>query len=84
MATTDQSVAAPDESQLEAGRGNTDTNAGDALEKPSSSTGTMVDEPTDPNVVDWDGPDDPEHPLNWSKTRKNLHLVIVSLFTLAA
>ena len=37
-----------------------------------------------PPVNDWDGPDDPEHPLNWSKTQKNLHLVIVSLFTLAA
>ena len=84
MATADSAVPAPDESQLEAGRENTGTNVGDALEKPSSSTGTMVDEPTDPNVVDWDGPDDPEHPLNWSKTRKNLHLVIVSLFTLAA
>ena len=22
------------------------------------------------NTVDWDGPDDPEHPLNWSKRRK--------------
>jgi hypothetical protein len=84
MATTDPAVATPDDSQLEAGRGNTGTNVGDALEKPSSSTGTMVDEPADPNVVDWDGPDDPEHPLNWSKTQKNLHLVIVSLFTLAA
>ena len=83
MATTDPVVATPDDSQLEAGRGNTGINV-DALEKPSSSTGTMVDEPADPSVVDWDGPDDPEHPLNWSKTQKNLHLVIVSLFTLAA
>ena len=84
MATTDPAVSAPDDSQLEARRGNIRANIGDALEKPSSSTGTMVDEPTDPNVVDWDGPHDPEHPLNWSKTQKNLHLVIVSLFTLAA
>nr|S4W288.1 RecName: Full=MFS transporter eqxG; AltName: Full=Equisetin biosynthesis protein G [Fusarium heterosporum]AGO86666.1 putative MFS transporter [Fusarium heterosporum] len=84
MATTDPAIAAPDDSQLEAGRENIRANVGDALEKPSSSTGTMVDEPTDPNVVDWDGPHDPEHPLNWSKTQKNLHLVIVSLFTLAA
>ncbi|RFN48894.1 hypothetical protein FIE12Z_6949 [Fusarium flagelliforme] len=84
MATTEPAVATPDDAQLEAGRGNTGTNVGDALEKPSSSTGTMVDEHADPNVVDWDGPDDPEHPLNWSKTQKNLHLVIVSLFTLAA
>lgn len=84
MATTDTAFAAPDDSQLEAGRGNTGTKVCDALKKPSSSTGTMVDEPTDPNVIDWDGPDDPEHPLNWSKTQKNLHLLVVSLFTLAA
>jgi hypothetical protein len=25
---------------------------------------------TDPNIVDWDGPDDPENPLNWSTKRK--------------
>lgn len=57
----------------------------EAQEKPLSPTGTMVDEPqSNPNVVDWDGPNDPEHPLNWSKAQKNLHLAIVSLFTLAA
>ncbi|KAF4344525.1 major facilitator superfamily transporter [Fusarium beomiforme] len=54
-------------------------------EKPLSTAGTMVDEPqSNPNVVDWDGPNDPEHPLNWSKTQKNLHVAIVSLLTLAA
>ncbi|KAJ5558176.1 hypothetical protein N7535_008392 [Penicillium sp. DV-2018c] len=25
---------------------------------------------TDPNIVDWDGPDDPANPLNWSSRRK--------------
>jgi multidrug resistance protein len=25
---------------------------------------------TDPDIVDWDGPDDPENPLNWTKGRK--------------
>ncbi|KAI9663534.1 MAG: hypothetical protein M1831_002543 [Alyxoria varia] len=24
----------------------------------------------DPNIVDWDGPDDPANPMNWSKSRK--------------
>ncbi|KAF5247333.1 hypothetical protein FANTH_6424 [Fusarium anthophilum] len=57
----------------------------EAQEKPLSPTGTMVDEPqSNPNAVDWDGPDDPEHPLNWSKAQKNLHVGIVSLSTLAA
>ncbi|KUJ13395.1 MFS general substrate transporter [Mollisia scopiformis] len=26
--------------------------------------------PTDPNIVDWDGPDDPANPMNWSTGRK--------------
>ena len=24
----------------------------------------------DPNIVDWDGPDDPENPVNWQSSRK--------------
>ena len=27
-------------------------------------------EPVDPNIVDWDGPNDPENPLNWSEKKK--------------
>lgn len=26
---------------------------------------TEVEEPQDPNVVDWEGPDDPQNPQNW-------------------
>ncbi|KAI0540149.1 major facilitator superfamily domain-containing protein [Xylaria digitata] len=36
------------------------------------------------NIVDWDGPDDPENPLRWSNAKKNAHIVIVSLFALIA
>ncbi|KAF3809416.1 MFS transporter fsa7 [Colletotrichum gloeosporioides] len=38
--------------------------------------------PRDPNIVDFDGPNDPEHPLNWSTTRKTITIVIVSLTAL--
>ncbi|XXG99865.1 hypothetical protein Hte_006206 [Hypoxylon texense] len=38
----------------------------------------------DPNVVDWDGPDDPANPLNWSALKKGLHVAYVSLFVLYA
>jgi len=38
--------------------------------------------PLDPNVVDFDGPDDPENPLNWSTIRKTLSIVTVSLTAL--
>ncbi|OTA93954.1 hypothetical protein M434DRAFT_72172 [Hypoxylon sp. CO27-5] len=37
---------------------------------------------TDPNIVDWDGPDDPANPRNWSKTVKMLNIVLVSLSVL--
>ncbi|KAI1749727.1 major facilitator superfamily domain-containing protein [Xylaria castorea] len=38
----------------------------------------------DDNIVDWDGPDDPENPLRWSKAKKNAHIIIVSMFALVA
>ncbi|KAH0565208.1 hypothetical protein GP486_001391 [Trichoglossum hirsutum] len=36
----------------------------------------------DPNVVTWDGPDDPENPKNWSKKKKWGITLMVSSFTL--
>ncbi|CAG8958687.1 hypothetical protein HYFRA_00011529 [Hymenoscyphus fraxineus] len=36
------------------------------------------------NIVDWNGPDDPENPLNWSSTKKNVHVITISLFVLIA
>lgn len=36
----------------------------------------------DPNIVDWDGPDDPANPRNWSKRKKMLNVVLVSLSVL--
>jgi hypothetical protein len=38
--------------------------------------------PKDPNIVDFDGPDDPENPLNWSTARKTTALAIVTMMTL--
>jgi hypothetical protein len=73
------------DAQLEAANGEgTDINMAEDLEKPSSASTRIDEPPLDHNVVDWDGSDDPEHPLNWSKGQKNLHLVIVSLFALTA
>lgn len=33
---------------------------------------------TDPNEVDWDGPDDPHNPRNWSVRRRALIVGIVT------
>ncbi|KAL8834013.1 MAG: hypothetical protein Q9176_007705 [Flavoplaca citrina] len=38
-------------------------------------------EPPDPNVVDWDGPDDPEKPTNWANGRKYAIIAIISSIT---
>lgn len=36
----------------------------------------------DPNIVDWDGPDDPSNPLNWSISKKTTTISMVSFLTL--
>lgn len=36
---------------------------------------------TDPNVVNWDGPDDPENPLNWPSKRKWTNIGLLALIT---
>ncbi|RYO88687.1 hypothetical protein DL766_004433 [Monosporascus sp. MC13-8B] len=36
----------------------------------------------DPNVVDFDGPDDPENPMNWSPAKKSVAIAIVTMMTL--
>ncbi|RMJ21319.1 MFS multidrug transporter [Aspergillus sp. HF37] len=38
--------------------------------------------PRDPNRVDWDGPDDPQNPLNWPFWKKVNSTVIISSITL--
>lgn len=40
------------------------------------------DEATDLDIVDWDGPKDPENPLNWSEGRKWANIVILSIITM--
>lgn len=34
------------------------------------------------DVVDWDGPDDPKNPLNWSGTKSFGHVVIVAVLSM--
>ena len=36
----------------------------------------------DANVVDWEGPTDPENPMNWSKGKKSAAVYLASLITL--
>lgn len=46
-----------------------------------SDTATHEKAPKDPNVVDWDGPDDPANPMNWTSAKKVAAIAIVSLIT---
>jgi hypothetical protein len=34
------------------------------------------------NVVDWDGPDDPQNPQNWSPKKRVILIALVSFITL--
>lgn len=36
----------------------------------------------DPDIVDWDGPDDPENPLNWPARKKWTLILILAAVTL--
>jgi DHA1 family multidrug resistance protein-like MFS transporter len=45
--------------------------------------GTAVVQPkADPNRVQWDGPDDPENPMNWTRGRKWLVTLVVILLSI--
>jgi hypothetical protein len=48
----------------------------------ATTTELQQDAFRDPNIVDWDGPDDPENPLNWTKRKKVNATVSIALITL--
>ncbi|KAH7399822.1 MFS multidrug transporter-like protein [Cadophora sp. MPI-SDFR-AT-0126] len=37
-----------------------------------------------PAVLDWDGPDDPENPINWPKWKRQFHVVLPAVISFAA
>ncbi|KAK0702257.1 cycloheximide resistance protein [Lasiosphaeris hirsuta] len=47
-----------------------------------SAGGPSDNAPEDANIVDFDGPNDPENPINWSPGKKAAAITIVSLMTL--
>jgi hypothetical protein len=48
-------------------------------QKPSFSSNP--DDGNDPNIVGWNGPKDPENPINWPSHKRIYHVVIVSIIT---
>ncbi|KUJ07188.1 putative MFS transporter [Mollisia scopiformis] len=47
------------------------------LETDRESAGADLSEEVD--LVDWDGPDDPQNPMNWPKSKKRGHVALVSI-----
>jgi hypothetical protein len=45
---------------------------------------TAVERETKDNIVDWDGPDDPQNPLNWPAWKRMTQVVLASAFLLTA
>ncbi|KAI9658888.1 MAG: hypothetical protein M1821_001848 [Bathelium mastoideum] len=41
----------------------------------------IIDESQDSNIVDWDGPDDPQNPMNWTAGRRWGMIAVVSAIT---
>ena len=50
--------------------------------KLESSQCQNTTQPIDPNIVDWDGDDDPEKPLNWPNSTKWRNIFTISALTL--
>jgi len=57
------------------------TRKGDFEAQANPGEEERVDELKDPNIVDWDGPDDPTNPLNWPARRKATIIGVVSFIT---
>ncbi|KAI1344548.1 major facilitator superfamily domain-containing protein [Xylariaceae sp. FL0016] len=57
---------------------------GDDLEAYQKTEYSSGKPPKDPDLVAWDGPKDPENPMNWTTRRKWAVSAVVSLFTLMA
>jgi hypothetical protein len=51
-------------------------------EKAQPSNTSKNANPKNPDVVDFDGPYDPENPMNWSSAKKTTQIVIVTTMTL--
>ncbi|CAJ2499748.1 Uu.00g026010.m01.CDS01 [Anthostomella pinea] len=58
-----------------------DVEKGDVPQEGVDGNAEHTDDETDPNVVWWDGPDDPENPYNWPLWRKLVNCGLISTMT---
>ena len=53
-----------------------------AQEKETSEDGQVTSQASDQdNIVDWDGPEDPQNPQNWTSLRKWTIIILISAIT---
>lgn len=55
--------------------------SGDEITQESATPTSLQSEAEKSNIVDWDGPNDPENPMNWSFFRKWFTVTLVSVVT---
>jgi len=51
-------------------------------EKAQASNASQDVVSKDPNIIDFEGPEDPNNPMNWSSRKKTLQIIIVTSMTL--
>jgi multidrug resistance protein len=57
---------------------------GDIPSSESTANVSLAEDNPDPNIIDWDSPDDPENPLNWSFRLRWTLIILVSAITFMA
>lgn len=64
-------ISLPKDHDLEKGtRSNLGSSHSDEQTLSEENLAREAAEERDPNIVDWDGPDDPKNPMNWPASRK--------------
>lgn len=60
---------------------NTDVEKEAGSETSSVPSRSPAREKQDPNIIDWDGPDDPADPMNWKTSQKTATISLASVIT---
>ncbi|KAK3711246.1 hypothetical protein LTR37_009840 [Vermiconidia calcicola] len=76
----DQEPTGDDNKDDRAGR-NADLEKAPSLRRQQTGKSSRSQRQKDPNMVSWNGPDDPENPKNWTLKRKWIATFVVSSFT---
>ena len=58
-----------------------DLEAGHRSEESDKKEPETIQREVDPDMVDWDGPDDPKNPVNWSEKLKWANVAVISSIT---